>query len=120
MGYTFHMTRAANWFDSENFPIGRDEWEQLADGASELVLDGHVRWRDIGPQPIYGLPGESVGFSWRHGRVVIEGYFSDRAEEVANRLAALLGARVQGDDEDQFSPCAATHSTSRDQCSALA
>ena len=48
MGYTFHITRAADWFDSEDLPIGREEWEQLADSTPELVLDGHVGWSDIG------------------------------------------------------------------------
>ncbi|WP_157410929.1 hypothetical protein [Actinoplanes rectilineatus] len=32
--------------------------------------------------------------------LAVEGYYSDRAEEIAVRLAAELGARVQGDDED--------------------
>ncbi|WP_285472314.1 hypothetical protein [Actinoplanes sp. NBRC 101535] len=32
--------------------------------------------------------------------LAVEGYYSDRAEEIAVRLAAALGTRVQGVDED--------------------
>jgi hypothetical protein len=100
MGYTFHITRAANWFDSEEAPIDRAEWEQLADSTTDLVFDGHVNWSDIGPQRVYVVPGESANFSWRNGVVNIEGYYSTAAERIANRLAASLDGRVQGDDED--------------------
>jgi hypothetical protein len=100
MGYNFHITRAANFWESEETPIDKEEWEQLAGNTSDLVFEGHVGWSDIGPQRVYALSGESANFSWRGGRVVIEGYYSDRAERIANQLATSLGGRVQGDDED--------------------
>ncbi len=100
MGYNFHITRAANFWESEETPIGKEEWEKIADGTPDLVFEGHVAWNDIGMQRIYAVSGESVNFSWRRGHVVIEGYYSDRAERIANQLAASLGGRVQGDDED--------------------
>ncbi|GGM69267.1 hypothetical protein GCM10007977_083720 [Dactylosporangium sucinum] len=60
------------------------------------VFDGHVPWRDIGPQPVYAVSGESANFSWRDGVVNIEGNYSPAAERIADQL----GRRVQGDDGD--------------------
>ncbi|BEL06225.1 hypothetical protein Q0Z83_044160 [Actinoplanes sichuanensis] len=68
MGYNFHMTRAADFWESEETPIDKEEWEQLADNTSDLVLEGHVGWSDIGPQRVYAVSGESFlggGVRWR-------------------------------------------------------
>jgi len=100
MGYAFHITRADNWFDSENAPISQDEWERLADGFSALREDAYVDWTDIGPQKLYVVIGEGAWYSWRKGRVDIEGPYTDAVEEVAHELARRLMATVQGDDED--------------------
>lgn len=100
MGYAFHITRADDWFDSEEKPISRREWERVADGFAGLREESVVGWADIGPQKIYGLAGETASFSWRLGKVDIEGYYSDAVQEVAAALARLLGGKVQGDDEE--------------------
>ncbi|WP_155373692.1 hypothetical protein [Catellatospora vulcania] len=100
MGYAFHITRAENWFDSESAPISREEWERLADEFAALRADEFVDWTDIGPQKLYVIEGETASFSWRKGKVDIEGSYTDVVEEIANELASLLGGKVQGDDED--------------------
>lgn len=68
MGYNFHITRAPNFWESEEVPIGKEEWEQLADSMSDLAFEGYVEWTDIGLQRVYALSGESANFSWRRGR----------------------------------------------------
>ena len=99
MGYDFHITRAASWPDSDEYPINQIEWENLADSMEDLVEDGYVDWTDIGRQRIYTARGGHASFSWRHGRVVISGYMSDRDEEVAAKVTEKLGASLFGDDE---------------------
>ena len=99
MGYAFHITRASNWFDSADFPISQAEWEELANSHPLLIENSYVAWVDIGPQKIYELQGESANFSWRHGRIDIEGYVSDLAEGVAGEIASILNAHVCGDDD---------------------
>ncbi|MEV0898887.1 hypothetical protein [Actinoplanes sp. NPDC049802] len=100
MGYEFHITRAGNWFESEEHPISRPEWEELADQTPELRMTGHVAWLDIGEQRIYEPHGDATSFTWRKGAVTIKGVYSDDTERLAHRLAAALGGRVQGDDEE--------------------
>ena len=100
MGYAFHITRAEDWADSESNPISREEWESVANEFAALREDGYIAWRSIGHQKIYAVRHETASFSWREGRIDIEGYFSDAVEAVANNLAAMLGGKVQGDDED--------------------
>ena len=101
MGYAYHITRAENWFESENDPISREEWEQLADGFPALREDAYVEWSDIGPQKLYAVEGSAAtSFSWRKGKIDIEGPYTDIVAEMAHEMARLFGGKVQGDDED--------------------
>jgi hypothetical protein len=98
VSHAFHITRAEFWWDSRDFPIAREEWESIADDHDSLQEDSFVDWKDLGPQKIYGVDGESGSFSWRHGKIDIEGDYTKRIELIAEELAARLGAKVQSDD----------------------
>jgi hypothetical protein len=98
VSHAFHITRAEYWWDSRDLPISREEWESVAGDYGPLHEDSVMGWKDIGPQKIYGVLGETASFSWRHGKIDIEGNYTERVDLVAQELAALLGAKVQSDD----------------------
>ncbi|MFD9393173.1 hypothetical protein ACFWBB_21395 [Streptomyces sp. NPDC060000] len=99
MGYEFHITRAESWTESEEFPIGRAEWEQVAEACDAIELQGDVEWNDIGAQPVYGAAASTASFSWRLGRVDISGHLDDSMWSIAESLAEELQAYLVGDDE---------------------
>ncbi|WP_033825563.1 hypothetical protein [Kitasatospora sp. MBT63] len=99
MSYDFHITRAQDWTQGHKDPIGIPEWEDAA-AQCPLVEEGAPwKWTDIGLQKTYSVPGETAVFSWRHGKVDIKGYYSDKTQEAAEALAKALGAHVLGDDD---------------------
>jgi hypothetical protein len=101
MGYAFHITRADNWFDSEDAPISQDEWERLAGGFPGLREDAYVDWTDIGPQKLYrrrrGKRRRSRG---ARERSTSRARNTGAIEEGRQRARAAAGRKVQGDDED--------------------
>ncbi|MGY0466325.1 hypothetical protein ACW14Y_39585 [Kitasatospora sp. cg17-2] len=99
MSYDFHITRAENWPESEQFPIERREWEMMADAHPELFQEGYFVSSGIGRQPVYTISGEVISFSWGVGRIDISGVFTDKVMGIAESLASQLKAAVVGDDE---------------------
>ncbi|ROR46498.1 hypothetical protein [Kitasatospora cineracea] len=99
MSYDFHITRAEHWFDSQDAPIPRESWEELASRSPLLEERGALEWSDIGAQKTFAAPGEDTFFSWRHGRIDIRGEWTAKTQEVAERLAVAMAARVQGDED---------------------
>lgn len=101
MGYDIHITRADNWEDNAGREISAREWLSFVDSDSELERDPSngdfaVYWR--APQ---SPPG--AWFDWYAGNV-----FTTNPEpatiEKAVSIAAQLGGRVQGDDDQVFAP----------------
>lgn len=99
MSYDYHITRAATWGESELVPITQAEWEAVADRRGDLVHDSYIEWMDIGLQKTYKVVGEEAHFSWSYGKVDILGAFTEGVRAVAEEIASVLGAHVQGDDE---------------------
>ncbi len=102
MGYELHITRAADWVDSEGQPIGRAEWAAYADRHPELVANGWVEWADIGREITYDCTdkyGQVARLSWRHGHVVVT-CGEDYSKLLA--IATDLGARLVGDEDEVY------------------
>jgi len=105
MGYELHITRAAEWVDSEEHPIGRDEWATYADQHPDLVSNGSVEWADIGRETTYDCTdkyGSAVSLSWRRGKVDVYGC---NGEDYSKLLAIAdgLNARLVGDEDEEYS-----------------
>jgi hypothetical protein len=99
MPYQLHITRAADWMNSNELPITTTEWLKLVRTDSELIQDPRygayfVRWE--------GSPGTERWLEWSEGRINA-GYpdsaFLKKLVAVANRL----GAKVQGDGGEVYS-----------------
>jgi hypothetical protein len=98
MGYDLHITRAEDWTDADDAPILRDEWRTLALDDSELFAmpeNGDVFFA-------FGDRDNPTGwFDWSDGTVFTTG--PDRATlEKMLGLAEQLGARVQGDEGEEY------------------
>ena len=98
MGYDFHITRAEDWTESEDAPIAREEWIELASNDGELF-----------PMPENGDAFYAFGgrdnphswFDWFEGKV-----FTKNPDKLVLtkmlELAGRLQARVQGDDGELY------------------
>jgi hypothetical protein len=63
-----------------------------------LFENSYVAWKDIGIQKAYEI-GDDARLSWRAGKVDIWGHYTRQVQTVAEDLARLLNAKVQGDDQ---------------------
>src|SRR5258707_14601572 len=57
MGYDLHITRAAWWTRSEEYPVAQDEWQALADVWPGMAVEGGGRLKDTSRVPAYELHG---------------------------------------------------------------
>lgn len=118
MGYDVHITRAEEWFDSEQMPITLDEWLACVRDDPELRLEGAARASIAGGQMLeMELPGLAVWTAWSqhveldalvylwHSDGCVDCRGIDR-EVTAKlyRIAQNLGARVVGDDGEEYGP----------------
>ena len=98
MGYDLHITRARNWPDFPMYPISLAEWIAVADEQP-----GFSRQWEHGGVPVYeyaSADGRSWSLGWRDGLITIwKGH--DAAAELAV-VAQKLGARLVGDDEEEY------------------
>lgn len=100
MGWEVHMTRAAHWPDSDRHPITAEEWLAAVATDPELRLDAangpyFAVWSGPCSYP------EGGWFDWAGGCVSTKR--PDRAIlGKMLQLAARLGARVQGDDGEEY------------------
>lgn len=100
MGYDLHITRADHWPDSPMYPISYEEWAAVADAEPALTqhpVEGH--------HPGYvhtGASGASWSLTWREGYITIWKGYGASAELAA--VAAKLGARLVGDDSEEYHP----------------
>jgi hypothetical protein len=99
MAYQLHITRAADWTNSNDLPITAAEWLKLVRTDSELVQDPRyglhfVRWA--------GSRGRNRWLEWSEGRINTR--YPDGA--LLKKLVAIaerLGAKVQGDGGEVYS-----------------
>jgi hypothetical protein len=103
MGYDLHITRAENWFDSQQKPITPEEWLAVIGRDPELVIDP----RDNGPYFALWLKhslvhGDHPWLDWFEGRVHTK-YPDRKTLGKMLEIASRLGAKVQGDNGEQYS-----------------
>ena len=106
MGYDLHITRADEWSESESRPISLEEWLAVVADDPELHRDpadansqwpGFVYWAD---------PSQPVEEWWQwlcheRGEIVTKSPDAPLRRKM-HELAARLGARVLGDDGEEY------------------
>jgi hypothetical protein len=103
MGYTLHITRAADWGDSETVPITRDEWEALARADPRLIEAGSIEWSDEATGRVFVWRRPSgPSLYWRRGQVSIDGVESDSELSELVAIALQLGGALMGDDGETY------------------
>ncbi|MFI2347074.1 hypothetical protein ACH492_08420 [Streptomyces sp. NPDC019443] len=115
MGYDVHITRREFWWDEEDEPICGEKWAavverdpelEMAGAAEATVEEGAAGLRYENPllarlvtHP--GLGTEGAWLDWREGVITVK-----NPDEVLlgkmKAVAALLGAKVQGDDGEEY------------------
>ncbi|MGI5183445.1 hypothetical protein ACQEVZ_45025 [Dactylosporangium sp. CA-152071] len=104
MGYDLHITRAADPFDAEDFPIGRDEWNGYARRHPAMAEVGWVDWTNFGREAIYAWPAgrdDPCSLSWYSSEVTVTGC---REQDIPGLLAIAtsLAANLFGDDGERY------------------
>ena len=115
MGYDVHITRAAEWSESESVPISLAEWldyvandpEMRLDNFAEAVVSGRVlRYENVGLAVWTSYPGRAAGgrppwFDYRSGRVVVKNP-DDMILDKMREIASALDGRVVGDEGELY------------------
>jgi hypothetical protein len=99
MGYDLHITRAAQWTESEASPITVEEWLAVVEQDPELGLAG-----DNGPYfAIWRGQSEDSEqwLDWSHGRIHTKNPTEPLVDKMIE-LSAILKADVQGDDGELY------------------
>ena len=110
MGYDVHITRAADWLDAAEFPILEADWQRLVSTDLTLELsttDYHERTTQAGTvERIYAvlwLPHpDQPSFILEDGEIVLKDPDEATIEKMV-KVATQLGARVFGDDGEEYS-----------------
>lgn len=105
MGYDLHITRREFFWDEDGEAIGADEWGALVEGDPELEMVGAaetagVRYENPALARMVTHPHAGTDGAWldlREG-VVTARNPDDLLLAKMKAVAALLGAKVQGDD----------------------
>lgn len=121
MGYDVHITRAAEWSESENDPITIEEWQAYLLSDPEMRADGFAEAGTLSGTLRYENPGLAVWTAWsEHGRNHNFAWFDLSSGRVTvknpdgailakmSAIAEHLGARVQG-DEGEYYPASDTN-----------
>jgi hypothetical protein len=117
MGYDVHITRAEEWSRSKEHPITLDEWLAYVDSDAEMRLDGfaevttpsaerlRIEARGIAVWTAYSRHsnGATAWFSHRSHKVTVTNPDAEVISKMA-RIAAALGAHVQGDEGERCGP----------------
>jgi hypothetical protein len=101
MGYELHITRAADWTESEKHPISREEWDTVARRGPSLSDADTVRWVGIGDHPVFsitGSDGTEASLTWREGRVDVAGAHTAQLQRAIATMAQDLQGILVGDD----------------------
>jgi hypothetical protein len=116
MGYDLHITRAADWSESETRPISIEEWlayvtsdpEMRLDNYAQVDIDGSVLRHESEGIAVWttysghGVGGNMAWFSYSDGQVQVKNPDREilgKMLQIANRLEA----KVQGDDGEKYS-----------------
>lgn len=100
MGYDLHITRADFYYDSDLYPISRSEWTAFADTEPQLIRhtgeQGGECWEFL------AADGDSWQMNWSRGQITI--WKGGPAAEQLAQVAARFGARLVGDDAEEYRP----------------
>jgi hypothetical protein len=101
MGWEIHITRASFWADSGQDPIAVEEWLGLVQADPELAIDP----RDNGPYfalwMAHNIDNDHPWFDWFQGSINTK-HPDRKTLGKALEIARHLGARVQGDDGEEY------------------
>lgn len=104
MGYDVHITRADNWTQSYEHPITEAEWLSVIASDTELRPSEYNERNRAVAAFWTGYPGSGGGsdcFVLDDGRITeknVDNTVLRKMVEIARRL----GARVQGDDGEEY------------------
>lgn len=118
MGYEVHITRKANWLDDEGPAISLEEWKSYIASDPDMRLDGYaeapvgnghvLRVEDEGLAVWTAHPNNGVNhnMAWFHPS---SGGIAAKNPDAAilrkmYEIAQALGARVVGDEEEEYGP----------------
>lgn len=117
MGYDFHITRAAMWFESETNPITLEEWLAYVASDPEMRLDGHASGAVQGSDEVlqtddpsmavwaaYSRDGVDQNHAWMwhcEGRIMAKNADREIAAKMW-RIAQHFGGKVVGDEDEMY------------------
>ncbi|MFI6331355.1 hypothetical protein ACIBBG_24000 [Micromonospora chersina] len=104
MGYELHISRAAEYYHSEEHPIALEEWLSYAENNPSLRVGGWLG-RDEDRQPVYEhtcRDGTLVSLTWFEGAIEIKGQFGGDAYREFGSITEDLRANLQGDDGERY------------------
>jgi hypothetical protein len=117
MGYNLHITRKENWSDDDDSAeISLREWKRYVQTDDEMEIEstatsmtendevvefesgGLAFWRNYSR---HGIDGNKAWFVFHNGEIVVKNPdVAIRNKMIA--VAASLGAKVQGDDGEEY------------------
>lgn len=120
MGYELHIHRRANWTDDGD-DIGLEEWREICKNDPSLSMTGYVedaapggsifRYENAGlaiwtpPKQglarFFGKAQPEVPFDFRRGSIIVKSPTEPIIAKMCE-IAALLNARVEGDDGEFY------------------
>ena len=108
MSYDLHITRTDLWINSEKTPITYAEWQAYVESDPELTWEGWTDWKDCGRILTAAWSGDTSGepqspLCWHRGEIFAP-YPSRQTTAKMVAIAEVLGAKVVGDDDEQYGP----------------
>jgi len=101
MGYDVHITRARRWPDSKSHPIRLDEWLKFVEQDPELRLAGNDHGSYFAFWKMQAGADWGPWLDWTNGEIHTKNPDEALIEKMVE-IAKLLGATVQGDDEEVY------------------
>jgi hypothetical protein len=102
VGYDLHITRKAHWSDEDGPTIGEEEWLRVIEADPELALDQDTQCSFDDEDVVFAAWKSEPGvLGWYDGEVSAKN--PDRSLVLKMvQIAGRLGARVQGDDGEEY------------------
>lgn len=109
MGYNIYITKANNYWESDENPIVKEEILDLVEKKPEFKLkDGMTAHNPLTGEEIYfpgqfivcGKDGEEISMQYT-GKKIIGGHFQEEIK-VLKEIAEFLNANVQGDEGEFY------------------
>lgn len=102
MGWEIHITRAEHWSESKETPITREEWRAYIETDPELEGNGDGNGLTFAHWKSHTVTdGGFAWFDWFAGSIQTK-YPDELTLGKALRIAKHFGARVQGDDGEEY------------------